>query len=67
MVLIPGPGIAHLPWGNQTLVPQLLSLRTRGRAPQEELPQWEARAPQREKALSKQPRPSVAKDEQIAN
>ena len=44
----PDPGRSHMPRSNYAHAPQLLSLRSRARALQQEKPpQWEARAPQR--------------------
>ena len=69
MGLIPGPGRSHMPQGNYVHVPQLLSPQaatTDVWAPracalqQERPPQWEARSPQQEKALTQQGRPSTA-------
>ena len=48
---VPGPGRSHLPGGNWARVPQLQSPRSRAGAwEQERSSQWEARAPQIEKA-----------------
>ena len=47
----PGPGRSHMPQSNKARAPQLLSLRSRARAPQQEKPpQGEARAPQQRAA-----------------
>ena len=44
----PGPGRSHTPRSNQARAPQLLSLRSRARAPQQKKPQqWEVRTPQK--------------------
>ena len=44
----PGPGRSHMPRSDYVPEPQLLSLRSRAHAPQQEKPlQWEACAPQR--------------------
>ena len=68
----PGPGRSHMPRNNWACAPQLLSLRSRARAPQQEKPpQWEARAlqrrvtprsPQLEKVRGQQRRPNTAKN-----
>ena len=57
MSLIPGPGISHMPQGNQAQAPQLLSLcATAWELQEEKPPQWEATAPQLEKNLQIQHR-----------
>ena len=70
MDLNPSPGRFHIPSGNYSRVPQLLSLSFRACAPpQEKPPDWEAGAPQLEssphllqleKPRAQQGRPSAA-------
>ena len=67
----PGPGRSHMPRSNQAHAPQLLSPcattteahMPRTHAPQQKNPlQWEAHAPQLEKACVQQRRPNAAKN-----
>ena len=69
----PGLGRSHMPQSNWAGAWQLLSLRSRARAPQQEKPlHWEAHTPQQraaparrqlEKARVQQQRPNAAKNE----
>ena len=83
MSLIPGPGRSHRPWGNKAHAPQLLRLRSRVCVPQilkavsrawapqqEELQQWEARAPQLESSpliITKESPSSTAQNQQMSD
>ena len=54
----PGPGRSHMPWSNQSHVPQLLSLCSRARVPQLLKP---ARLATREATTTRSPQPRVVR------